>query len=89
VDNQALEPGVKALGFPEVGQVAPGSEERLLRGVFGALLVAQDPEGERVALARMRDHERGERVLVAAPRSLNEILLHPGPSVVRPVWLHH
>jgi hypothetical protein len=87
MDDQTLEPRVKALWFPEVGQVAPGPEERLLRGIFRARLVAEDPEGERIAAARIRDHERGERFLIAAPRSLDEILLHPGPSVSRPLWL--
>ena len=49
VDDEAVEPGIEAFGVAKGRQVAPGAEQRLLGRVLGAMRVAEDPVGERIA----------------------------------------
>ena len=72
VDGQAMEPGVEPVRVAETGQVAPGADERLLDRVARELRVPEDEAGGRVQPREGRVDERGEGVMIAPPRSLDE-----------------
>ena len=62
----------------ESGQVSPGSDERLLDRVARELRVAEDQAGCRVQPREVHVEERGEGVMLASPRSLDQASLVPG-----------
>ena len=77
--QQAVEPGVEAIGTAQCGQVTPGSDERLLDGVLGLVGIAQDEPGGGVQPEDRGACQRGEGVMIAPSRSLHEFLLHHAP----------
>ena len=77
--QQAVEPGVEAVGAAQCGQVTPGSDERLLDGVLGLVGIAQDEPGGGIQPEERGACQRGEGVMIAPSRSLHEFLLHHAP----------
>ena len=77
--QQAVEPGVEAVGTAQRGQVTPGPDERLLDGVLGLVGVAQDEPGGGIQPEDRGACQRGEGVMIAPSRSLHEFLLHHAP----------
>jgi hypothetical protein len=78
VDDEAVQPGVESLGIAERRKVPPRAKQRLLAGILGAVLVAQDPVGEGVAAIDVARGQRCERVAIACCCPNYEILLlHP------------
>src|SRR6476659_1884170 len=77
--QQAVEPGVEAVGAAQGGQVTPGPDERLLDGVLGLVWIAQDEPGGGIQPEDRGACQRGEGVMIASSRSLHELLLHHAP----------
>ena len=87
-----MQPRFKAVGLPKPWQVPPGLEERLLDGVPRALLVAEDPERDRTAMARDFDQLAERRVVTARARSTSLTSTHrtscapDRPAVTHFLW---
>ena len=78
IDDEAVQPRVEALGIAEGRKVPPRAEQRLLAGILGAVLVAQDSVREGVAAIDVARGQRCERVAIACCCPNYEILLlHP------------
>ena len=77
--QQAVEPGVEAVGAAQCGQVTPGPDERLLDGVLGLVGIAQDEPGGGIQPEDRGACQHGEGVMIAPSRSLHEFLLHHAP----------
>ena len=73
-----MEPGVEPVRIAKSGQIPPGSDERLLDRVARELRVAEDQAGSRVQPREADIDERGEGVMLASPRSLDEVSLVHG-----------
>ena len=78
-DEQAVKPGVEAVGAAQCGQVTPGPNERLLDGVLGLVGIAQDEPGGGIQPEDRGACQRGEGVMIASSRSLHEFPLHHAP----------
>ena len=78
-DEQPVEPGVEAVRVPERGQITPGPDERVLHGVLGLFGVPEDEPGGGVQPGDRGACQLGEGVMIALPRSLHEVSLHPAP----------
>ena len=89
MDDEAVEPGVEAVGIAEGGKVAPRAQQGLLGGILRTVRVAQDPEGERVTAVDDGCRERRERIPVTLPGPLDELGLHRTLRMWRPVWSRH
>ena len=76
VDQQALEPGVEAVGVAQAADVAPGADEALLDRVLAAVGVAQDPMRQREEPVVGGAREHVERLVVAALCPLDQVTLH-------------
>ena len=95
--DERQDPGARlgALG-PEAGRGAPDAEERLLHGILGEPVVAQDAEREPVGDAADAVVQLGQRALVAAGderdeslvREVSEVLAH-GPGSRRVGQRYH
>src|SRR4051812_19946843 len=83
VNYEPVEPGFKALGLTQTGQVTPRPEERLLRGVFGAGCVAQDPIREGVTAVGVLRGELRKRFAVASLSAFDEPDRHRFPREER------
>ncbi len=89
VDEDAMEPGVEAVGIPQVRELAPGADEGALQCVLGEARVAKDPEGDRVQPVADLMHQAGEGVTVALAGSLHEVSIHLGlhlSRVIGAIW---
>ena len=87
VDEEAPQPGVEAIDIPELRQLPPGEDERLLDGVFREPEIAQDPIRNREESIASGARQAGKGVLISGSRSLDEGNLHPRlPSAMRPTW---
>ena len=66
-DQDPAQPGLEAFRIPEFRELAPGSDDRLLNGVLGAVEVAQDALGnrEQPVGVRARQHPEGLAVSVS------------------------
>ena len=85
VDEEPMEPDLEALRVTQPRKLTPGKEECLLDGVLGPLDIAKDPVRDGVAAVTVEVDERGEGVVVACPRSLDQPRSHGRPSRRRPV----
>jgi succinyl-CoA synthetase beta subunit len=74
-----VEPGVEAIWAAQRWQITPGSDERLLDGVFGLLGIAQDEPCGRIQPEDRGSCKPGEGVMIASSCSFHEILLHVAP----------
>lgn len=72
IDDESVQPGVEAVRVAKPGQVAPGADESLLDRVARELRVAEDQSSRRVQPREADIDERGEGVMFASPRSLDE-----------------
>ena len=82
-DDQSVEPGVESIRVAKRGQITPGLEERVLHGILGLLVVPEDQPGGGIQAGDRGACQRGEGVMIAMPRALHEISLHPTPRVRR------
>lgn len=76
MDDQTMEPRFEAFRLTQRRQVAPCTQERLLRGVLGAMVIAKDAVGEAVAAIHVGPDKRREGVAIASARPLHEVDLH-------------
>ena len=77
VDHQPIRPRVEPLRVAQAGQVVPGRDQRLLRGVVGSIAVAQDSVGDPVQPIEGLAGEGREGFHVAPLRAHDQITLHP------------
>ena len=77
VDEQAMQPAIEPIRIAQGPEIAPRQEQRILDGVRGQILVAQDQSSGGVEPARSARRQRRERVDVAVLRSDDEITLLP------------
>ena len=84
VDEDAMDPRLETLGFPQVRESAPGEDEGVLQRVLGETWVAQDPLSHRVERAADLVHQDGERLTIAPTGLFNEVSVHHGPPVTAP-----
>ena len=75
-DEQAVEPGLEAVGVTQRRDVAPGGDERLLGGVLGPLIVAQDQTGDGVEPADREARQLRERLVIARHRPSDQVPPH-------------
>ena len=78
-----MDPGLEALGIPQVRQPAPGQDEGVLQRVLGEPRVAQDPVRDRVERVADLVHQDGKRLSVAPTGPLDEVSIHLDPSIRR------
>lgn len=80
VDRQSMQPGVESLGIAEPGQISPGLEEHLLDRVLREVAIAEDQSGDRLQPRAGSAGKQREGVMIAPPRSLDELpLVHGHP----------
>jgi hypothetical protein len=75
-DDQAVAPGLEPVRVTEPRQLVPDGGERLLEGVLGEVVVAQDPVGDREEPSGRQPDEGFEGLLIAAGGSPHEVPLH-------------
>ena len=75
VGDEAMEPGVEAVGIAKSRQVPPGSDESVLDRVACELRVPEDEAGHLVQPHDGRAGELGEGVMIALRCSLDETSL--------------
>ena len=79
VDQQAMQPGIEAVGIAERGQITPGPDECVLHGVLGLFDIPEhEPRGP-IQTGDRGACQLGEGVMIALPRSLHEVSLHHAP----------
>ena len=79
-----MDPGLEAVGLPQVRESAPGEDEGVLQRVLGETVVAQDPVGDRVERVADLVHQDGERLAITPTGLLDEVSIHPRPPVAAP-----
>ncbi len=78
--DEAPQPGFEPIGVAQGRQVSPGGDEALLDRVSRELVVPEDQSGCRVQPRDERAGEHGEGVMIAPPRTLDELsLVHGHP----------
>ena len=70
-----MEPGIPALGIPQIGKALPGTYERLLDRVLGLGRVAKDQPRERQEPGTRGRREDLERLVIAMLCRFDEIAL--------------
>jgi MFS family permease len=78
VDEQSMDPGVEPVRITNTGQVAPRADHGLLDGIVRELAVAEDQARRRVQPRETRIEEHGKGVVIAPPRSFDELSLVHG-----------
>ena len=79
-EDQAVQPRLEAIGIAQARQTAPGGKEPFLDRVSRELVVPEDQSGRRVQPRDERAGKRGEGVMIASPRPLDELsLVHDHP----------
>ena len=74
-EYQTVQPRLEAIGIAEGRQATPGSEKPVLDRVSRELVVPEDQAGCRVQPRDERAGKRGEGVMIASPRPLDELSL--------------
>ena len=74
--EQPVEPLVEAVGFPEGGQVASGTNEGVLHRVLRLVRVPENEPGGGIQSGDRGGRKLGEGVMIALPSSLHEVSLH-------------
>ena len=77
------QPGLEAVGVTQAPDVAPGGDERLLRGVLGPVTVPEDEMRGGVEPVDPAASQLREGLSIARHRSLDEIPLHRDSSEAR------
>ena len=78
VHDEPAEPGVEAIRVPQLRELPPGPDERLLRRVLRPVRVPEDEAGQGVEPVGRGADERGERIVVAAHRQQHVRRAHVG-----------
>ena len=86
-----MDPGLEAVGIPELWQPAPGEHEGALQRVLGEARVTQDPVGDREERVADVVHQDGERLTIGPSGPLDQVSVHldlrrsrrKGPQSVR------
>ena len=86
VDQQPMQPGVKAVGVAESSNVPPGRDKRFLGRILGRRFVVEDQPGDDQEATDRDARQLTERVVIAAHRPLHEIPLHRASACARPIW---
>ena len=73
--DQAVEPGLEAVRIAQSRKVPPGPDEALLERVSRELVIPENESGCRVQPRDERACKHGEGVMIASPRSLDELSL--------------
>ena len=77
VREDAMDPGVESVRIAEIRQVSPGDHQRVLQGILGPIDFPKDPMGDREPSIATGSHQVDECRLVAIPRRLDELSVHP------------
>ena len=77
--EESVEPGVEPVRVTKPGQVPPGSKKGVLDRVARELRVPEDEARGRVQAVKRGRREHGEGIVIASPRSLDQL-----PSVHDP-----
>ncbi len=90
MNGQSMEPGIEPVRVAKPGQIPPGADEGFLDRVAGKLAVPEDQPRSRVETGDRRARKRGEGVMIAPPRSLDEFpLIHvAAPELARHIRSH-
>ena len=83
MDGQAMKPGIEPIRVSQPGQVPPGSNEGVLDRVSRELAVSEDQAGRRVQPREGSAGDRGEGVMIARSRPLDETTLVHGCLGIR------
>ena len=75
VDDESVQPGLEPLGYAKAPQADPCPDERVLDGVLGSLLAAQDQACDRIEATDAEHDQHRERVLVTVLRTGDEVPL--------------
>ena len=67
-----MQPGIEPVRVTKTGQVAPGADQAVLDRVARELRVPDDEAGGRVQPRKPNVEQRGEGVMLASPRLLDE-----------------
>ena len=78
--EEPIDPGLEPIGVPQLRQVSPRLQQRLLGGILGECRVAQDPARHRVQGVADASDQLVERLFVAVHRPLDELALHASPE---------
>jgi hypothetical protein len=85
VDDEPMEPRVPALGIAQFREALPGTDDRVLDGVFGHVSVTEDEHREAVQPVAHCRREDFEGLVVTVARRFDEIALqHSLPSMYGP-----
>ena len=76
VDGESMEPGVETIRVAQAGQIAPGSDERLLDRVARELRVPEDEASRSVQPRAGRASKHRKGVMIASP----------SPALTSPRW---
>jgi len=80
VDREPMKPGIESIDVTQTSKVTPGSDVGLLDRVPRELGVPEDEAGDGFQLRDGRADQRGEGVMIASARSLDEFpLVHSHP----------
>ncbi len=74
-NGETVQPGIESLRFAKSGQVPPGSHQCLLDSVSCELRVPEDETGNSVESDKSVAGEHGKGVMIASPRSHDQLLL--------------
>ena len=77
IGEDAMDPGVESVRIAEVRQVTPGDHQRVLQGILGPIDFPKNPMSDREPRVATGAHQVDERRLVAIPRGLDELPIHP------------
>lgn len=75
--EQPVEPWVDRRWVTEPADVPPRVDEGILGRVLGTIPIPEDQAGDRIQSADRRRGERIEGVMIALPRAIREVSLHP------------
>ncbi len=80
-DEEAPEPALEAVGLAKCGDVPPGGDERLLRGVPGPLAVVEDQQGDGVEPVDRLTRQLAERIVIARHRLQDQVPPHRASGI--------
>jgi hypothetical protein len=84
--KQSMQPGIEPVRVTQTAYVEPGLEERILHGISGVLVVAEDePGGPEQPIGRAGG-QCGEGIQISPLRPNHEVSLHRSTFGVAVVW---
>ena len=85
-DEQSMQPGVEPVRVTQTAHVEPGLEERVLHGIGGVLVIAEDEPGGPEEPIGPAGRQCREGIEIAPLRPNHEVSLHRSTSDVAAVW---